>query len=118
MLPDDAALIDMLGACRSALEFLDACDRSAFLADRKTQSAVLHQLLLLGEATKRLSQSFRDRHPQVPWREITGMRDRLIHAYDRVDLEMVWEAMDRRIPALLRFLEEHAPGSSRNQGDS
>ena len=111
MSPDDAALADMLHACRSACEFLGGCDRTEFLADRKTQSAVLHQLLLLGEAAKRLSPAFRDLHPHIPWREIAGLRDRLIHAYDRVDLEMVWAALEGRIPELRRFLEQQVPES-------
>lgn len=111
MLSDDAALLDMLNACRSALVFLGARDRSGFLDDPKTQSAVLHQLLLLGEATKRLSKTIRDQHPQIPWREIAGLRDRLIHAYDHVDLEMVWIMLQKRVPMLLQFLEEYAPKS-------
>ena len=56
------------------------------------QDALIRCLEVLGEATKRLSQNCRDRHPEVPWRAMAGMRDLLIHAYDRVDLEEVWEA--------------------------
>lgn len=111
MSPDDAALADMLYACRSAREFLGRCDVAEFLTDRKTQSAVLHQLLLLGEAAKRLTPAFREAHPHIPWREVTGLRDRLIHAYDRVDLEMVWAVLDRRVPELMRFLEQQVPES-------
>jgi len=114
---DDAALVDMLNSCRAALEFLGPLDRDSFLSDRKTQSAILHQLLILGEATKRLSPSFRQAHPRMPWREITGMRDRLIHAYDRVDVEMVWTALNKRLPSLLAFLEQQAakpPGGETN----
>ena len=66
---------------------------AAFLADLKTQSAVLHQLLILGEAAKRLSQLFRDAHAHIPWPLITGMRDKLIHHYDVVDLGVVWETI-------------------------
>jgi uncharacterized protein with HEPN domain len=66
----------------------------------KTQSAVLHQLLVLGEAVKRLSGDFRDAHPEVPWRLIAGMRDKLIHHYDSVDLDEVWRVAERDIPYL------------------
>jgi uncharacterized protein with HEPN domain len=64
---DDAIVEDLNRAARLAQEFVRGMDQSAFTADLKTQSAVLHQLLILGEATKRLSEPFRDAHPQVPW---------------------------------------------------
>jgi uncharacterized protein with HEPN domain len=64
---DDAILADMHRAARLALDFVLGMDQAAFTADLKTQSAVLHQLLVLGEAAKRLSGPFRDAHPQVPW---------------------------------------------------
>jgi len=103
---DDAVVLDLLEACRSALEFLGTMSRDQFALDKKTRSAVLHQLLILGEATKRLSIEFRDKHAEIPWRELAGMRDRVIHAYDRVDLDMVWFAPKKRLPALQEFLEK------------
>ncbi len=109
---DGAVLIDMLNACRSGLEFAGDTDRDTFLADRKTQSAVLHQLLLLGEAVKRLSAEVRQAHPEVPWREIAGLRDRLIHAYDRVDLLMVWETLKQKLPELMVSLQSMIPDDS------
>lgn len=66
-------------ACRSILEFIHGMDREAFLEDLKTRSAVLHQLLVVGEATKRLSQGIRDQQPEIPWADMAGMRDVLIH---------------------------------------
>ena len=90
---DDAILVDLACAARLAREFVQGMDQAAFLADLKTQSAVLHQLLILGEAAKRLSQLFRDAHAHIPWPLITGMRDKLIHHYDVVDLGVVWETI-------------------------
>jgi uncharacterized protein with HEPN domain len=89
MLRDDATLIDILRAARLALEFRGRLERESFLTDLKTQAAVLHELLVLGEAVKRLSAGFRDEHADVPWKSIAGMRDRLLHGYDDVDLELV-----------------------------
>jgi uncharacterized protein with HEPN domain len=103
---DDATLLDLLEACRSALEFLGGMNRGQFVSDKKTRSAILHQLLVLGEATKRLTVEFRDKNPNIPWRELAGMRDRVIHAYDRVDLDMVWVALTKRLPVLHDFLVE------------
>lgn len=69
---------DDLKAARLAIESRGAADKVAFLTDVKTQSAVLHQLLVIGEAIRRLSPEFREAHPEVPWRLIAGTRDKLI----------------------------------------
>ena len=84
-------------------------DRAAFLGDIKTQSSVLHQLVIMGEAVKRLSADFRARNPQVPWALMAGMRDKLIHSYDIVDLEEVWQTANRDVPELLHWLEPRLP---------
>jgi uncharacterized protein with HEPN domain len=102
---DDATVLDIVLACRRIIQFRGLLDRAAFLADEKSVSAVLHQVLVIGEAVKRLTDSFRDAHPTVPWRKIAGMRDRLIHGYDNVALEEVWKAVDADVPALLAYLE-------------
>lgn len=80
-------------------------DRHAFLEDLKTRSAVLHQLLIVGEATKRLSNGFRDQQPEIPWTDMAGMRDVLIHGYDQVDPEEVWKTASVDIPDLLARIE-------------
>jgi uncharacterized protein with HEPN domain len=106
---DDATLLDILRAAHLALEFRGRQDKAAFMADAKTQAAVLHELLVLGEAAKRLSTGFRDEHSDVPWKAITGMRDRLLHGYDDVDLDLVWKTVDEDLPALVARLEGLAP---------
>ena len=106
---DDAHVLDILKAARLAIEFKGSADKAAFLADAKTQSAVLHQLLVIGEAVKRLSPEFRAAHPEVPWRLIAGTRDKLIHFYEGVDLEEVWKMMTSDLPELIRLIEPLAP---------
>jgi uncharacterized protein with HEPN domain len=103
---DEATLLDMIGASRLIIEFKRDLDRVALYDDEKTQSAILHQLMVLGEAAKRLSASFRSAHPEVPWSLIAGMRDNLIHEYDAVDLDEAWWTAENDIPRLLSQLEE------------
>ncbi len=101
---DRAALEDIVHACRRIIDFAAGMDRSSFLSDQKTQSAVIHQLLILGEAVKRLSPAFCDDHPDVPWRQIARTRDILIHHYQEVDLEEVWQMVETDIDELLKTL--------------
>lgn len=89
--------------------FIESQDKNAFLADIKTQSSAPHQLLLPGEAVKRLSDDFRKRHAGVPCKQIAGMRDHLIHRYDAVDLEEVWKTVTVDLPVLAGALERLAP---------
>ncbi len=109
---DEATLLDIAAAARLALEFTQGLDAAQFLRDQKTQSAVLHQLLVMGEAVKRLSSSFKDAHPALPWRLMSGMRDVVIHEYNDVDLDQVWQVLRRDLPDLLRMLEPLLPPPS------
>ena len=106
---DETTLLDIATAARLVVEFTAGMDRAAFLDDIKTQSSVLHQLMVLGEAVKRLSDGFRARHPEIPWMLMAGMRDKLIHGYDIVDLEEVWKTASRDVPDLLRWLDPRLP---------
>ena len=71
-----------------------------FASDRKTQDAVLRNLEIIGEAVKRLSTDVKDGHPDIPWRQIAGMRDKLIHDYFGVDLDLVWKVVENQLPAV------------------
>jgi uncharacterized protein with HEPN domain len=106
---DDATLLDLAEAARRIVQFKRGLDKAGFLNDLKTQAAVQHGLLILGEAVKRLSAEFRQRHTSIPWKSISGMRDRLIHGYDDVDLEVVWKAVDEGVPRLLAEVEPLLP---------
>ncbi len=112
---DSATLLDMLKAARLVVEFREGMDRKAFLDDPKTQSAILLQLLILGEAAKRLSQEFRAQHQKISWKKIAGMRDKLIHEYDNVDLDEVWKTARSDIPRLIKQLEPLVPSKEENE---
>lgn len=102
---DESYLLDILTACRLIQSFVDELDQGAFNNDLKTQSAVIRQLEIIGEAAKRLSDETRTNYPAIPWRQMAGMRDILIHAYDHVNLDQVWYATQISIPDLIKKIE-------------
>jgi uncharacterized protein with HEPN domain len=75
--------------------------QASFEADRKTRSAILYEIVVIGEGAKRLSPEFRTRHPGVPWTQIAGMRDRVVHFFDEVDLQMIWDVVQVHAPRLI-----------------
>jgi len=106
---DPANLLDILNAARLVQEFIAGIDQQAFNTDLKTQSAVIRQLEIVGEATRRLSTDFRTAHPEIPWQEMAGMRSRLIHNYDEVNLKLVWEVIQNDIPELIAQITPLVP---------
>ncbi len=109
---DEATLIDIANAAQLALDFAAGLTRDEFLRDLKTQSAVIHQLTILGEAVKRLSKDFRAHHSEIPWPLIAGMRNQLIHAYDAVDVDEVWRTLKKDIPDLLDAIVPILPSNA------
>lgn len=81
-------------------EFIEGMDFEAFTADDKTASAVIRKFEIIGEATKNVPEDIRQKYPQIPWRQMAGMRNRLIHAYFGVDYSLVWETAKNQIPLL------------------
>ena len=94
---DSASLLDIVNAAKRVLLFAEGLEKSALANNEEKQSAILYQVIIIGEATKRLS-AFRFQHPAVPWKDIAGMRDVLAHQYDRVNLNTLWDAIQTDIP--------------------
>ncbi len=98
---DESYVVDILEAAKLIRSFIEGVNREAFDEDMMRQSAVVRQFEIMGEATKRLSGEFRDAHPEIPWRQMAGMRDILIHAYNHVDIDTVWNSAANVVPKLI-----------------
>jgi uncharacterized protein with HEPN domain len=109
-MPDDAAtILDIVLACQRVARFIAVADQKSFLEDDEKHWAVVSQLMLIGEAVRRLPPNFCDQHQSIPWPQIAAMRNRLIHHYDKIDWPLVWVTASRDVPALLKELESQVP---------
>lgn len=102
---DEQRLADILEAI-GKVENVAARGRAAFDNDEMTQVWVLYYIQVIGEAARALSDSFRERYPQIPWALIVGMRNILVHDYFGIDLEQVWSVAEQDLPVLRRQVEE------------
>ncbi|MBI1292242.1 DUF86 domain-containing protein [bacterium] len=113
MKTDRDFLLHIIDATVDARDYASGGEES-FFADRKTQDAVLRKLEVIGEATKRLSPELKSKYSTIPWRQIAGMRDKLIHDYFGVDLTLVWNVVSDILPGfeqeLRRILAELPSG--------
>jgi uncharacterized protein with HEPN domain len=106
----------MLDAAREAVTFSRGRGRSDLDSDRLYQLAIVRLVEVIGEAGTRVSQQQRTAHPQIPWAQIVGARNRLIHGYDQIDLDILWDILELDLPLLVEQLEEMLRGES--SGDS
>ena len=104
----ESRLIDylehVLESARLACAYSEGLDKEGFLADKRTQQAIILNIVIIGEAATKLARDypdFTDQHPDVPWRNMKGMRNRIAHGYFDINLEIVWDTVQTAIPQLI-----------------
>ena len=106
---DDSYLLDMLVAARRAARFVDGMTFEQFERSDLHQNAVFKTLEIVGEAASRVSEATREAYAGMPWREIIGLRNRIVHAYFDIDIEVVWKIVHEDLPPLIARLETLVP---------
>jgi uncharacterized protein with HEPN domain len=106
---DDPLLLDMLFAARRARGHVARMTQTQFMASELHQDAAIRSLEVIGEAASQVSAEFHGAHPEIPWRDIIGMRNRLIHAYSNVSLDTVWDVLQTKLPELIIALTPLIP---------
>jgi uncharacterized protein with HEPN domain len=102
---DRNRILHMIQAAREAIGYLQGRDLATVMADRPLQHLLVGDIMILGEAAPRVSTSLRDSHPEIPRRDMIDTRNRLIHAYFRINLALVWKTVSDDLPRLLPELE-------------
>jgi uncharacterized protein with HEPN domain len=98
--PVDLLIEDILERIRRSGRYTRDLDHDAFVQDEKTVDAVVRSLGVIGEAARRVPQEFADCHPGILWRQIVGLRNRIVHDYFNVDLDLVWQIVRDELPRL------------------
>ena len=107
---DPKRLADMLEAIDNVFQYVGNDDMDTFVADRMRYHAVVYNIMIVGEAANMLTFEFREQHPETPWRQITGMRNFLVHGYHQVEKDIVWGVIEEDLhllrPQIVGYLEE------------
>ena len=93
-------LSDILGAFEAIESFVESQSFEDFKKDDKTSSAVIRKFEIIGEAAKQVPENVKQKYPSIPWKEMAGMRDKLIHFYFGVNYELLWQTINNRVPEI------------------
>ena len=100
-----ALLYDMLVAARDAISFIKGMSSADFFQNRQVQRAVFNAIQEVGEAANHVDPEVQESYPAIPWRDIIGMRNQLVHVYFDLDLDVVWDTLSKDLPVLISQLE-------------
>ena len=103
---DDAYLFDILESSRTALEYMRGKSWDEFSKDPLLQDAVVRRLEIIGEASGRVTSATQKKHPNLPWQAMKGTRNRIIHEYDTIELDIIWDIVQQDLPLLVKELEK------------
>jgi len=103
---DKEYMLDILEAAKLAIDYIGDKTREEFFEDLQCQDAVIRRLEIIGEAARRISEETQAAYPDLPWSDMVGMRNIMIHEYDDVDLVIVWETVNNDLPPLIDALEK------------
>nr|VFK68721.1 MAG: Uncharacterized conserved protein, contains HEPN domain [Candidatus Kentron sp. UNK]VFK73702.1 MAG: Uncharacterized conserved protein, contains HEPN domain [Candidatus Kentron sp. UNK] len=106
---DMAYLMDILTSIRLIESYTKGVAWEEFSRNTQLQDSVIRRMEIIGEAARRVSPRMREDHPRIPWTEMIGMRNRMIHEYDDIDLPIVWNTIQQDVPALRRLMEPLLP---------
>ena len=101
---------DIVDSVHAIEEFVRGMTFEDFASDRKTIYAVIRGIEVMGEAAKKIPEAVRSEHPAVPWKQMAGIRDKLIHEYFGVELEVLWKTIQEDLPSLKTAIEDLVPG--------
>jgi uncharacterized protein with HEPN domain len=109
---DPQFLLDMLQSAELVKTYTAQCSQAEFVENIQLQDSVIRRLLVIAEAARRVSEATRQTLPNISWNEINGMRNRLVHEYDAVNLNIVWDVVQNEIPTLIEELKTINPPAS------
>jgi uncharacterized protein with HEPN domain len=106
---DDTYLVDILESAKIALSYVAGKSWDDFYEDMQCQDAVLRRIEIIGEAARHISPQTQKKHPQIPWRDLTMLRNLVIHQYDAVDVNQVWDTVQNKLRPLVDEISKIVP---------